>query len=138
MALGAAPRHDPAARGRILDTGWKLLVILASARAVEWAVRRLLAPRARAAVGPGARPTSRSRDAPTPPVPPPSRRRHRARAALSVAWRMLRRLPFVLAALLLDLVPVAVFAAVGHALLTTPLGATNNAAWSCWRWWTPT
>ncbi len=40
---------------------------------------------------------------------------------------MLRRLPFVLTALLLDLIPVAVFAAAGHALLTTPLGATNNS-----------
>ncbi len=40
---------------------------------------------------------------------------------------MLRRLPYVLAALVVDLIPVAVFAAMGHALLTTPLGATTNA-----------
>ncbi len=121
MALAAGHRADPAARARVLDTGWKLAVILAVARAVEWGVRRLLAA-ARRLLGPGAgRRADRGRPRrPTAPAGTP------APGGFSVAWRMLRRLPFVLAALLLDLVPVAVFAAVGHALLTTPLGATTN------------
>ncbi len=51
----------------------------------------------------------------------PARRR-----GLSVAWRMLRRLPFVLAALLLDLVPVACSPRSATLMLTTPLGAQTN------------
>ena len=114
---------DPAARARIADVLWKLGVILVVARAVEWGARRLLA-RARGFL-----------DARAPadePIPSddPDLSAHQAQVAhrrgASVAWRMLRRLPFVLAALLLDLVPVAVFAAVGHAMLTTPLGAATN------------
>ena len=33
---------DPAARARIVETAWKLVVIVAIARAVEWVVRRAL------------------------------------------------------------------------------------------------
>ncbi len=111
---------DPAARERVLETGWKLLVILAIARAVEWGVRRLLARARRmlAARAPADEPLAADAEADAPHA-----RRH---PGFSVAWRMLRRLPFVVVALLLDLVPVAVFAAIGHALLTTPLGATTN------------
>ncbi len=113
---------DSSARDRMLDTGWKLLVILIVARAVEWGVRRLLAP-TRGILSlraPADEPIAA--DLGNEMEVPPGRH-----AGLSVAWRMLRRLPFVIAALLLDLIPVAVFAAVGHALLTTPLGATTNA-----------
>ena len=112
--------QDPAARDRVLDTGWKLAVILVIARAVEWGVRRLLA-RARdmlSARAPADEPIAAEIEGDHPPA-----RRH---PGFSVAWRMLRRLPFVVVALALDLVPVAVFAAIGHALLTTPLGATTN------------
>ena len=114
---------DPAARERIVEAFWKLGVILVVARAVEWSTRRVLA-RARSFL-----------DARAPADEPiadddPDASAHEVHAArrrgLSVAWRMLRRLPFVLAALLIDLVPVAVFAAVGHAMLTTPLGAQTN------------
>ena len=113
---------DSSARDRVLDTGWKLLLILIVARAVEWGVRRLLAP-------------TRQILAHRAPADEPiaddlirGQEVHPGRhLGLSVAWRMLRRLPFVIAALVLDLIPVAVFAAVGHALLTTPLGATTNS-----------
>ena len=114
---------DPAARGRIIDAGWKLAVIVAAARTVEWVARRLLA---------GGRRSLNVRAPADEPIPEdqpdvPQAELHPARRrGLSVAWRMLRRLPFVLAALLLDLVPVAVFAAVGHAMLATPLGAQTN------------
>ncbi len=115
--------RDPAARARILDTGWKLVVILAIARAADAGVRRLLG-RARALLSARA-----PADEPVPDdgvAPDPGSLRTQ-RSGLSVAWRMLRRLPFVIGALSLDLVPVAVFAAVGHALLTTPLGADSNS-----------
>ncbi len=112
--------EDPAARGRVLDTGWKLVVILAAARAVEWGCRRLLArPRGMlSARAPADEASFADADSEDPPA--------RLHPGFSVAWRMLRRLPFVATALLLDLIPVAVFAAVGHTLLTTPLGATTN------------
>ena len=114
---------DPAARDRVIDAAWKLAVILVVARSIEWvagyslrSARRFLNARAPA-------------DEPI-PEDLPDVSSHEVRVAhrrgLSVAWRMLRRLPFVLAALLVDLVPVAVFAAVGHAMLTTPLGAQTN------------
>ncbi len=114
---------DPAARGRIVDAMWKLAVVVAAARAVEWVARRLLAG--------GRRTLDRQAPADEPipednPDVPASELHATRRRGLSVAWRMLRRLPFVLAALLLDLVPVAVFAAMGHLMLTTPLGATTN------------
>ena len=112
---------DPAARARITGTAWRLAVILAVARAVEWLVRRSLS-RARLLLDARA-----PVDEPVPDGDPASAQNQIVhRRGLSVAWRMLRRLPFVLAALLVDLVPVAVFAALGHALLTTPLGATTN------------
>ena len=111
---------DSSARERILDTGWKLLLILIVARAVEYGVRRLL--------GSTRRILSHRAPADEPIAGDLGEDAHPGRhAGLSVAWRMLRRLPFVVAALLLDLIPVAVFAAVGHALLTTPLGATTNS-----------
>ena len=113
---------DDAARARILDTGWKLIVILLIARAVEWGARRLLASSRRwleeRAPADGA-PDEVSAEA--------SGDRGDHHRNVSVAWRLLRRLPFVLAAFVLDLIPVAVFAAAGHALLTTPLGATTNS-----------
>ncbi len=111
---------DSAARGRVLDTGWKLLVILIVARGIEWGVRRLLASTRQI--------LSSRAPADEPIASDPDQEAHPGRhPGLSVAWRMLRRLPFVLGALVLDLIPVAVFAAIGHALLTTPLGTTTNA-----------
>ncbi len=114
---------DPAARTRITDAMWRLAVIVAAARAVEWVARRVLAPARRIleARAPTDEPIPEDHPDPTAQDVHAARRR-----GLSVAWRMLRRLPFVLAALLLDLVPVAVFAAIGHAMLTTPLGAQTN------------
>ena len=118
-----AQAQDPAARERILDTGWKLAVILISARAIEWAMRRALvgARRYLENRAPADPPLTEAAEEPDPGTAP--ERRH----GLTVALRLLRRLPFVLAALVVDLVPVAVFAAVGNALLTTPLGDSANA-----------
>ena len=113
--------NDPAARARIIDALWKLAVIVAVARAVEWGVRWLLR-RVRGfldARAPADEPVAdEALDGQTAQV--------LKRRGLSVAWRMLRRLPFVLAALVVDLVPVAVFAAVGHFMLSTKLGAATN------------
>ena len=112
---------DPGRRDRILDTTWKLAIILVAARVVEWGARRLLTRphRMLSAAAPADQPIPEEDGL----VADTSPHRH---PGLSVAWRMLRRLPFVLVALLLDLTPVAVFAAVGHMLLTTPLGDSTN------------
>ncbi|WP_158745925.1 mechanosensitive ion channel domain-containing protein, partial [Acidisphaera sp. L21] len=113
---------DAAARARVLETGWRLVVIALVAWLVEWGARavlrrprRLLAARAPA-------------DEPVATDLPDGQQAAQAskHPGFSVAWRMLRRLPFVLIALILDLIPVVVFAAVGHAMLTTPLGVTTN------------
>ncbi len=109
--------QSPGSQARILDAAWKLALVVAVARGVEWLTRRLLAP-ARVwlnASAPADEPTIDGMEAEKP-----------GSRGFSVAWRMLRRLPLVLAGFLLDLVPVAVFAAAGHLLLTTPLGDTTN------------
>lgn len=110
---------DEDERARFLDAGWKLAVVLAAARAVEWLARRAL----RSSRGwlekraPADEPIADDAI----PVVEPHRR------GVSMAWRLLRRLPFVFGGLMLDLVPVAVFAAMGNALLATPLGDNSNA-----------
>ncbi len=120
---------DPAARDRILGTLWRFGVILVIARAAEWGAHRLLAGfrRILTARAPADEPLSGEAAGVElsdegEPVPSPEDHHHR----LGLTWRMLRRLPFVVVALLLDLVPVAAFAAIGNALLTTPLGNTTN------------
>ena len=122
--------QSPDALATLAGSLWKLAVILAVSLAAEWAVIRLLASFRRILVGrvpfdPATpEPEAEAPGAETPPgqpeAPPGQHRR------LSVAWRMLRRLPFVLLALLLDLVPIAAFAALGNALLALPLGITAN------------
>jgi small-conductance mechanosensitive channel len=117
---------DPAARDRIVSTLWRLAVILLIARAAEWGAARLLTGfrrilASRAPADPvTAEAAAGDADAEGPPNPMDPHHR------LGLTWRMLRRLPFVAVALLLDLVPVAAFAAIGNALLTTPLGNTTN------------
>jgi small-conductance mechanosensitive channel len=95
---------DPGARTEIFDAGWHLVVVIAAALLVQWAFGRVLRQPV-AFLG---------RMAPDGAiVEPPSgaagdgaarRQRHFARTLLA-----LRRLPFMLARLVLDLVPVAVF-----------------------------
>ncbi len=136
----AAQAADPEARARIVDAAWKLAVVLGAALAAEWlsirALNRLRAALARwspAAPPPPADPVHAKALAVPEALDPPeesglaaaeageTERSNRSRR-LSLAWRTLRRLPFVLARLLLDLAPVAVFALVGNLLLGTALG----------------
>ena len=134
-----AQAADPEARARILDAAWKLVVVLAAALLAEWlsirALNRLrtaLARRSPAAAPPPADPPASDALASEALDPPEesglaaaeageTERSNRSRR-LSLAWRTLRRLPFVAARLVLDLLPVAVFAALGNLLLGTALG----------------
>jgi moderate conductance mechanosensitive channel len=137
---------DPTARRRLLHAGWRLAVVLICALAGEWLVGRALR-RPRRALEARAPHDESSNGDPSNGIPsngdpddvPDTRHdgisaaeagetelraRHRR---FSVAWRMLRRLPFVVGGLLLNLLPVAAFAAISNGLLGTPLGDARNA-----------
>jgi small-conductance mechanosensitive channel len=108
--------EDPGTRFAMLDAAWKLVVVLGAAALAERGTTRLLrnwrqmldrrpvldrvqpAP-ATAGTGTPARPTSLS---------------------------LLRRMPFVLLRLLIDLAPVAAFAILATLLLATPIGSPPN------------
>jgi len=114
---------DPYTRHILLDTAWKLALVLACALAIEWLVRRVLY-RPLGAINRYVPVRSRPA-APEPGDVPPENlghelKRHRT---LAYAWQLLLRLPFVLARLVLDLAPVLAFAAVGNMLLATEIGS---------------
>ncbi len=123
--------HDPHELRRLMHASWRLVVVFAVALAGERLVGRALRRPRRAleARAPHDEPGDLP-DAPHDPVDPAvaheadSRARHRR---FSVAWRMLRRLPVVLGALVLSLLPLAAFAAISSGLLGTPLGDAKNA-----------
>jgi moderate conductance mechanosensitive channel len=106
---------DPYARDRLLDAAWKLIVVFGLALMLEWLALRgvqrpMLALESRA---------ERVR-----------RQQHEDAATdvsgrsthLGRTWRLLQRLPLAVMRLLLDLLPVLVFAAAGNILLGSPLG----------------
>ena len=131
---------DPTASHRIFETFWRLIAVLACAAAAEWMVQRALRRPLRAleARAPADELEPVETDQPNAEVKSllaegetaeatqvhdaAKARRHR----FSVAWRALRRLPLVLVDLVLNLLPVAAFAALGNALLGTPLGDSTN------------
>jgi small-conductance mechanosensitive channel len=106
--------NDPYARDRLLDAAWKLIVVFGGALTLEWlalrGVRRPMA--ALESRAERLRGTQHERVA--------VEAGHRSH--LSRTWRLLQRLPLVVVRLLLDLLPVLVFAAAGNMLLGTPLG----------------
>ncbi|MBX9829667.1 MAG: mechanosensitive ion channel [Xanthobacteraceae bacterium] len=127
--------QDPNARHLLLDTAWKLALVLACALAIEWlvwrALRRPLAAIVRylpARAHPATRLPERGgmspQDLPPHDIAPQDLgqelRRHRS---LAYAYQLMLRLPFVLARLALELAPVIAFAAVGNMLLATEIGS---------------
>ncbi|RAI58359.1 mechanosensitive ion channel family protein [Roseicella frigidaeris] len=110
--------RSPAAQAAALDAGWKLAVVLLLSWAAQWLVRRALRQPQRMVVEAARRGAER--------------RRARAAAAPHAEGeaivshgelRFLNRLPLALLRLLLELVPIGVFAAVGNLLLATPVDA---------------
>ena len=95
---------DPGERLEILNALWQLALVMACALALEWLARVGLA-RPIAALAAHAPNGESGNGAPEPAA------RH-----ANGAWRLLRRLPFALARLLLELIPVAVFWGVGSLL----------------------
>jgi small-conductance mechanosensitive channel len=128
--------RSPEAREQVLDATWRLLVVMAVAVAAERLAVRLLHPgvvRLAQHAPDGAEPRAgRAGGGPPaaglagPSTEPPERRR-RPRPPVAPALLLLRRLPFVLGRLALDMVPILLLVAVGYGLLGTPLGARNTA-----------
>ncbi len=129
---------DPGQRRLILDAVWRFAAIMGAGLAAEWLVRRALRfPQLRLrGVAPagadGAGEVAEDGEGAAAEQPDAAaeveedvagttadaaRRRRRASA-----WTFLRRLPFGLARLVLDLLPVLAFLVVAHVLLGTPLG----------------
>ncbi len=93
--------RDPVTQARVLDASWKLALLFGMGLLAEWAVWRLLA---------------RWRDRLDTLAP--------ERANL---WTWLRRIPYVLARLVLDLLPVGAFAIISYGLIRAvqPLPTTE-------------
>jgi small-conductance mechanosensitive channel len=123
----AGTASDPFARDTLVDITWKLMLVLGGALAAEWLILRALRrPSAMLEARVPSLPYHHDDDRATGPSPvasptaePAIRRRH---FNLTRTWRFLVRLPFVIARLVLDLLPVFAFAAVGTLLLGTQLG----------------
>ena len=115
---------SPAARAELLDASWKLALVVGCALGAEWltlrAVRRpLTALESRAPSGGGTSQNNNNGRLAAAERHPRLARRH---AQITGTWRLLRRLPFSLARLILELLPVAVFASLGNLLLASEIG----------------
>ena len=118
---------DPGARQTLLDTAWRLALVIVCAFVAERIIRRAVR-RPLAAVD---RYVPRRARQSTDPQPPSASDRasiadvnevHRWHFTLAHAWQLALRFPFVLARLVLELLPVICFAAIGNLLLATDLG----------------
>lgn len=127
---------NPATYDLLLDIAWKLALVLGCALAAEWLMRRavrrpiaLLEARipktARAAV------QGATGDDPLPPAPErqagADAQWRQRRIRLTQAWSSVIRLPFVLIRLILALLPVVAFAAVGNLLLGSAIGEDQTS-----------
>ncbi|WP_245475837.1 mechanosensitive ion channel domain-containing protein [Bradyrhizobium sp. Leo170] len=113
---------NPYMQQMLLDTAWRLVLVIACAFMAEWIIRRAIR-RPLAAIDRyiplRARHADTVRDAGAATETQPVRRWH---ATLTYAWQLAIRLPFALARLFLDLLPVICFAAIGNLLLATDIG----------------
>ncbi|MBP0493343.1 mechanosensitive ion channel domain-containing protein [Pararoseomonas indoligenes] len=105
---------NPFAQSALLDVAWRLAAVVALAWGARWvlrrALRRPLAALERRAVDKAVarRTVASTNDAP--------------RVASLAELRLMQRLPLALVRLVLELIPIGVFALVGNLLLATPLG----------------
>jgi moderate conductance mechanosensitive channel len=120
---------DPFAVHTLLEIVWKLALVLGCALAVEWLLVRIvrrplkmLAARAPARRIQAETAVELEFSPAAPPVENEARRRH---IDFARATRAILRLPFVIAGLALELLPVLGFAATGTMLLGTHLGTES-------------
>jgi small-conductance mechanosensitive channel len=121
--------HDPDARAEIIETSWKLVIVMGVAIAAERLTLRLLRRplaglAARAPAGPNG--NGDGNDTGSAGVGEAAGGRNGRRYRHAGALLLLRRLPYVLARLMLDLVPLLLLAAIGYGLLGTPLGTPST------------
>ncbi|WP_213769332.1 mechanosensitive ion channel domain-containing protein [Bradyrhizobium sp. dw_78] len=118
---------NPFARQTLIDTAWRLALVIFCAFVAEWIIRRVVR-RPLAAVDRYVPYRGRQADDLQPPPADgavsvaDAQQVRRWHASLAYAWQLVLRLPFVLARLFLDLLPVICFAAIGNLLLATDLG----------------
>jgi small-conductance mechanosensitive channel len=121
--------NDPAAYDQLLDIAWRLALVFGCAFAAEWLIFRIIkrpvalleARLAQTAYTPSPMlatidPPSSAADVTAEPE------RHQRRLSLARTWQSLLRLPFVLARLALELLPVLAFIGVATMLLGTEIG----------------
>ena len=113
---------DQDARAEVLRTAWRLAVDVLAALAAEFLAARLLRRVVRALM-------SRAPADPLPALEGLAEAEAGQTERLPIrltAMALLRRLPFVIGRLVLEVLPILVFAAVGYGLLGTPLGAADT------------
>jgi moderate conductance mechanosensitive channel len=110
---------DPASRAMVLDAAWRLAVVLGCALIGEFLTQLLLRRPLHVLGAP--RPHEVDEAQPIAPAPAQPLRRTAGRAA-----RLFGRLPLALLRLVLELIPVAVFGAIGIALLGTNFGGSDT------------
>lgn len=127
---------DPDRQGLLLDTLWRLALVLGTGLAAEWLVARMLRPlhgrlAARTPAEPVALPPEEvaALAPPTAPALTATARLEQTARQSERIWRRarrlgiwLRRVPFGLASLALDLVPMLAVLATGYAMLGGTLG----------------
>ncbi|HEY8612541.1 MAG TPA: hypothetical protein VIL69_14795, partial [Roseomonas sp.] len=108
---------NPFAQTAVLDVAWRLAVVLACAWVASWAIRRGLRRPMRAVEGRAEARVAQRREAraagdpKTEPV-----------VASRAELHLIRRAPLAVLRLVLELIPIAAFAAVGNLLLASALG----------------
>jgi len=139
---------NPLARGILVNVAWRLAVVLTCALAVEYLLRRGMRRPVAALEAPKPQPAAEAEAVPEieePPEeeppgeelePPPANPVERAEAGETEppgrprrhipAAALLRRLPLVLARLILDLVPVVGFTLAGHLVTASAIGYQDS------------
>ena len=128
---------DPDSQARLIDAAEKLALLVVAGSAAEWLVRRGLA-RWRDGINRSAphddpaniAPETAHRDpplVPDPAGPDADTQRSRVPPGKPTSWALLRRIPFVVLRLLIDLAPILAFGAVVYLALATPLGRAREA-----------
>lgn len=116
----ARTANDPWAVSLMLNIAWKLAVVLACALAVEWLVHAALKRPLGALERHAPVPLSDSTNVPLPRTDADSTvEAEKSRRRLTRLWQSVKRLPFILARLVIDLLPVAAFLVMATVLIGT-------------------
>jgi small-conductance mechanosensitive channel len=126
--------NDPTAHGQLLDIAWKLALVFLGAFVAEWLVFRLIKRPVALLEARVPRSATTPAQALAMADPPSSaidvmagHEQQRRHLSFARVWQSVIRLPFVLARLVLELLPVLVFVGVATMLLGTRLGDAPTA-----------